>query len=148
MIIQGGYLQIRLLSRKQSTMPHSHPVLTINTRHKENKLVLFSTLLHEQIHWFAVKNFERVKRIILELKKIYINVPVGYPLGAKDEFSTYLHLVINFLEIQALNELLNKKDANNVIDFLINDHYTWIYKTVLQDYSSLERLLIKNKVIL
>ncbi len=107
-----------------------------------------STFLHEQLHWYEVSHFERISQVINELKGFYSNVPVGYPAGAKDEFSTYLHMIIKFLEVKALNELLVKEEVDTVIDFLINDHYTWIYKTVLNDFNSLEHLLGKYEILL
>ncbi|MEI5906785.1 hypothetical protein WAK64_06900 [Bacillus spongiae] len=129
-------------------IPHSHPTLTINTKYLKNDHLLLTTFIHEQLHWYAVLNFTQIKAVINELKTFYKHVPVGYPKGAKDEFSTYLHLVINFLEVKALHELLEKEEAEAVIAFLMGDHYTWIYETVSKNNNFIHTLLIKHKIYL
>ncbi|MFD1736334.1 hypothetical protein ACFSCX_07125 [Bacillus salitolerans] len=137
-----------ILVDELASISYSHPVLTMNTRHVKNEGVLLSTYVHEQIHWYAVQNFDQLISVIDELKENYQQVPVGYPLGAKDEFSTYLHLIINFLEIRAIKQLLGRDKATDVIEYLIQDHYIWIYKTVIQDYHSLEKLLNHHNLLI
>src|SRR5262245_52213072 len=36
----------------EKAIPHSHPVLTIHTRHLKDDELLLSTFVHEQLHWF------------------------------------------------------------------------------------------------
>jgi hypothetical protein len=36
----------------ERAIPHSHPVLTLHTRHLGNDDQLLSTYVHEQLHWF------------------------------------------------------------------------------------------------
>src|SRR5665213_2810581 len=40
------------VSVEKGSVPHSHPVLTLNTRAKDERSIL-STLVHEQFHWYA-----------------------------------------------------------------------------------------------
>ena len=47
----------------QTAIPHSHPVLTINTRHLGNKDALLSTYLHEELHWFLKPTKRRPMRL-------------------------------------------------------------------------------------
>ena len=49
--------------------------------------------------------------------------------GARDEQSTYLHLVICDLELQAMSRLVGEEKAREVIQGW--EHYTWIYEQVL-----------------
>ncbi len=35
----------------ENQIPHSHPILTIHTRHIGEELELLSTFVHEQLHW-------------------------------------------------------------------------------------------------
>src|SRR5262245_43386378 len=43
----------------EKSIPHSHPILTLHTRHLKDDELLLSTFVHEQIHWFlAQKNEE------------------------------------------------------------------------------------------
>jgi hypothetical protein len=39
-------------------------------------------------------NLIQTEKAIKELKKIYTNVPVGFPEGGMDEYSTYLHFLV------------------------------------------------------
>ncbi|MEI2666212.1 hypothetical protein [Rossellomorea sp. LJF3] len=123
--------------------PHSHPVLTLNTRHLGKEHILLSTFIHEQIHWYAVQHFHKIKLAIQELKIIYPIVPVGYPNGARDEFSSYLHIIINWLELDSLYQILEKIQYEEVVNFLQSDHYTWIYKIVISDYEIIKEKLDK-----
>lgn len=36
----------------EAAIPHSHPVLTLRTRHLDDDRLLLATYLHEQFHWF------------------------------------------------------------------------------------------------
>ena len=44
---------------EQGAIPHSHPVLTLNTRYPDDDLLALSTYLHEQLHWFVRLTFQR-----------------------------------------------------------------------------------------
>ena len=126
--------------------PHSHPVLTLNIRHSGKENILLSTFIHEQIHWFAVQYFPRMKAAVQELKILYPTVPVGYPTGARDEFSTYLHIIINWLELNALSVLLEKSEYEEVVNFLQTDHYRWIYHIVVSDHDVIKKILDKHEI--
>jgi hypothetical protein len=39
----------------EKSIPHSHPVLTLHTRHLKQDDELLSTYLHEQLHWFLTR---------------------------------------------------------------------------------------------
>src|SRR5262249_30147279 len=84
-----------------NAIPHSHPVLTLSTRHIKDDELLLSTFVHEQFHWWASGNNEATQKSIAELRGMFPKVPVGAPEGAVDENSTYLHLVVCYLEYRA-----------------------------------------------
>ena len=86
---------------ESGVIPHSHPVLTLSTRNKSDDDLL-STFLHEQIHWYGVEKDEQVEGAIKDFKEMYPKVPVGNRQGARDEFSTYLHLFICYLEYKSM----------------------------------------------
>lgn len=117
---------------KNKTIPHSHPILTLHTRHtsKEQQDVLLSTYLHEQIHWHLHNHQQKTDAAISDLKTIFNSVPVGFPQGGRNEYSTYLHLLVCYLELEAISELLGKQREFVVSRFLQQDHYTWIYAQV------------------
>jgi hypothetical protein len=116
----------------KTAIPHSYPILTLHTRYwqKSQKDMLLSTYLHEQIHWFADENIEKTNVAIAMLKQAFPKIPVGYPEGARDEESSYLHLIVCYQEQQALREYLSETRIRAVFKFWQNDHYTWVYKQV------------------
>lgn len=65
----------------EHSIPHSHPVLTLHTRHLKQDDELLSTYVHEQLHWYLDEHLEQTHAAEGDLRKIYPNVPVGYPEG-------------------------------------------------------------------
>ena len=127
-------------------VPHSHPIITINERTYPTKEHILLLYIHEQLHWYLEKHKNNVEQLIGELKKSYKNVPVGFPDGARDEYSTYLHLVLCPLEYKAAKDLFGDKTALVELKFLQTDHYRWIYQTVEKDYIKLIDLLKKHSL--
>ena len=128
-------------------IPHSHPVLTLSTRHLKDDELLLATFIHEQIHWYLEQNPKETEAAIKELNVMFPKVPVGFPDGAKDEASTYLHLLVCYLEYQAVREFLGELRAKQVIQFWTTDHYNWVYKTVLERDRDLGSLIRKQKLL-
>src|SRR5688572_24621752 len=85
---------IRKVEIDEKAIPHSHPVLTLNTRHIKDDELLLSTYVHEQIHWHLVNLSKETDEAIKELRVLFPKVPAGPPGGARDENSTYLHLLV------------------------------------------------------
>lgn len=120
-------------------IPHSHPVLTLNTRY-EGELLL-STYLHEQLHWFVWRRGRRAGLAIEELRRRYPDTPIAAPEGAGDEFSSFLHYIVCYLEYVALIEVLGLEEARRVIDHWCTHHYTETYKTVLRDFEAIGEIV-------
>jgi hypothetical protein len=55
-------------------IPHSHPILTLNTRSLDDDDRLLSTFVHEQLHWGVQKPDEG---LITQLAHRYPILPVG-----------------------------------------------------------------------
>lgn len=126
--------------------PHSHPVLTLNTR-LFNPEEILCEYLHEQMHWYE----ERIgcaraeSPLLAELKRRYPQAPIGFPEGANDEYSTYLHLLVNWLEIEAASQFISRERAEEIARQ--KHYYRWMYRTVLADWQSLEGLFREHKVV-
>jgi len=120
-------------------IPHSHPVLTLNTE-LYNPEEILCEYLHEQMHWYEAKLgcAAEGSPLIAELKHRYPRAPIGFPEGANDEYSTYLHLLVNWLEIEAASQLIARKNAEEIARG--KRYYRWMYRTVLSDWRSLEEL--------
>jgi len=116
----------------EDAVPHSHPVLTLNTQHIGRERLLLSTFIHEQLHWYAEAHQLAVNEAIPTLREEFPTVPVGYPEGARSEYSTYLHLIVCYLEYSALQDLLGLSEAADVIRYWTKQHYRWIYRIVLE----------------
>jgi hypothetical protein len=125
----------------EKSIPHSHPVLTLHTRHLKQDDELLSTYVHEQLHWFLVRYPEETKAAEQDLAKLYPDVPVGYPEGANDKESTYLHLLVCRLEQKADLALLGPQRTADVMQFWAGDHYRWVYRTVLADGAKIDAIL-------
>ncbi len=119
-------------------VPHSHPVLTLNTFNRG--YFLLASYLHEQLHWYAEEHSVAAMRCVDWTKSRYPDAPVGLPEGAHDEFSTYLHLVVNWLEVGALRALLGAEYAGELVGRMIEKGvYRWVYRQVLADFDEMTR---------
>ncbi len=127
---------------EDNVIPHSHPVLTVSTREVGEDLL--SAYVHEQIHWFLSDNRDHTFKTIEEFKGIYQKVPVGGPDGARNEFSTYLHLIVNYLEYEAMKELIGEAKARELL--AAKRYYRWIYKTVLDDGPRIREIVERNQL--
>jgi len=129
-------------------VPHSHPVLTLNTRSQSDHALL-CTYVHEQMHWYIWRlgspTFNPIAPFYYELQKRYPAVPASAPEGANDEYSTYLHLVINWLEIEVASSFLGRELA--ISTALDTPVYRWIYRQVIADWESLGSLYREHKII-
>jgi hypothetical protein len=125
----------------EKSIPHSHPVLTLHTRHLKQDDELLSTYLHEQLHWFLARHPDDTRAAEEDLAKLYPTVPVGYPEGANDIQSTYLHLLVCRLEEQADLAVMGEQRTADAMQFWAGDHYRWVYRTVLQDRAKIDAIL-------
>jgi hypothetical protein len=130
----------------EESIPHSHPVLTLHTRHLGHDDEMLSTYVHEQLHWYLDSKQKQTAAAEAELKKMYPKVPVGYPDGAQDEESDYLHLIDCYLEWQADRQLLGDARALAVMQHWAGDHYRWVYKAVLADANKIKAVVQHNNL--
>jgi len=133
-----------VIDSSPGVIPHSHPVLTLNTRHFKDDDLLLSTFLHENLHHFLSQNHEKAEAAKKELRAVFPKVPVGYPDGADSEDSGYTHLIVNYLEYQADKELLGELRAFAVFEFWTMDHYRWLYRRIFEDGYQIGPIVRKN----
>jgi len=123
-------------------MPHSHPVLTLNTSFVRDEVALLSAYLHEQLHWYLTWHSKSRpsdwETLFAQLRARYPQVPAASAGGAQDEFSTYLHLVVNWCEVEAASEFVGRETVVRHVSAL--PFYRWIYRTVLDDWDELGAL--------
>jgi hypothetical protein len=124
------WIYTRRIHIDERAIPHSHPVLTVHTRHLGNEHALLATFLHEQFHWLEDNN-SHFRAAMAAFAETYPNAPARGPEGARDQESTYRHLLVCDLEFQAMSRLVGESRAREILS--ANRHYTWIYDRVLND---------------
>jgi hypothetical protein len=121
--------------------PHSHPILTLNTMIREGAALL-SLYLHEQMHWYVTwyshARHDGWHAIWAALLARYPNVPVAFPEGAHTAHSSYLHLIVNWLEIEAAAQFLGRPKSVEIAEK--NFVYSGLYRIVLADWDALAEL--------
>jgi len=122
--------------------PHSHPVLTLSTRYINDDDKALSTYLHEQLHWYSEEHSAAVEQVKAELRNLYPDLPTGYPDGARDADSNYLHLIVNTMEYRALAEVIGAERATQV--FGRHRHYRRLYDIVEADIEVIEGVMARH----
>lgn len=131
---------------KDEGISFSHPVLTIGARQllsKTDDNEVLSIYVHENLHWFATQHLDYFKRALDEIHQIFPNVKVGnVDGGARNEESTYNHLIVCYLEYLGLCELLSVEEAKRVLQS--HAYYQWIYKTVLHNTDTFQNIILSK----
>jgi len=112
------------------SIPHSHPVLTLNTRDTEERRYL-EMFVHEQLHWFA-QNQPMYNECITFLKKRYKDNRECNKSGTYPN-SFWEHIIVNFNTRNILIQLLPKVDVEYV-------YIGW------QAYPKTEKLVVENLI--
>jgi hypothetical protein len=127
----------------------SSPVLTLGNRFAGSEDLLLSTYLHEQMHWYLwhldTPRHDPVAAFFDELVRRYPMAPTELPDGARDYEATYVHLVVNWLEVAATAEFIGRQRAFAVAG--AQRTYRWIYRTVLQDWDALGELYERHGLV-
>jgi hypothetical protein len=63
------------------------------------------------------------------------NVPAGRAGGARHDFSTYLHLLVNWLEVEAVSQFIDRRQLMQHVRVL--PFYRVIHQTVIEDWEQL-----------
>ena len=65
------------------------------------------------------------------MRTAYPHVAVGGQDGASDEESSYLHMIVCYVEWQKMKALVGIERAHEVMEFWAGDHYRAIYRLVM-----------------
>jgi hypothetical protein len=131
---------------ESKVIPHSHPILTLNTRYAEKPQMLLAVFIHEQLHWWAEIRKASMQGALIDIKQLFPSLPKEGV--AKDESSTYLHFLICFLEYDALIQFVTKKEADKIIHELIEEDkiYPWIYSQVVLNFKEINAIVERNNL--
>lgn len=106
-------------------IPHSHPVLTLNTRVTGDSLL--ATYLHEQMHWWTADH-PGFGLAISDTRSEWAVVADNAAGGSRDEHSTRLHLIVCHLERRAMECVVGRSRTAAVLHDQIRDRiYSWVY---------------------
>lgn len=139
------YLYTETVQIEEGVIPHSHPVLTLNTlpvkKDPPSPTYLLATYIHEQMHWFLTLEtlYEPFYKAITRFRKDFLDLPVGGSEGCRSEFSNYLHIMVNWLEFDGLRTVLDEERALSEISQ--RSFYTRIYGLVLENDVYIRRTL-------
>jgi hypothetical protein len=126
----------RVVQIDSGAVPHSHPVLTLNTGSLANDSVKAKGFVHEQLHWFLSQHHVSTDSAVDEVRKLYPEPP---PESGPDRESTYLHLLVGVLELDATKELFGETAARQMI--ARTPFYTWVYREVLNHGDTIRSVL-------
>lgn len=126
--------------------PHSHPILTVNTVFNQDDASALSTFLHEQFHWFGMVMEPQMQAALTELKELYPTVPTGGNGGARDSYSTYVHLIVGVQELHATASAFGMAEARRVL--ADKRHYRWINTQVLENTETLTAIARRHGLLL
>ena len=138
------YTLTRRVVIEEGAINHAMPVLTLNARFASAPDDLLSSYIHEQLHWHTQDRMSQQRAAVAELRQMYPGAPVGLPEGAENEFSTYGHLVVCYLEIVADREFIGPERTNAVIARKV--HYTWINATVVRDEKKIAAVVDRHQL--
>jgi hypothetical protein len=129
-------------------IPRSHPVLTLGTKFiVATPLGVLTTYLHEQIHWYLIERGENTASAIEELRQRYPHVPDRDHGGARNDYSTYLHLLVNWLELESLRTVVGPEKADETLRQAVDGPvYGWIYRRVFGDHDLIGGVVRRNQL--
>ncbi|MBW4691858.1 MAG: hypothetical protein KME27_08820 [Lyngbya sp. HA4199-MV5] len=126
----------------------SHPTLSLGVMHAREPDRFLSVFLHEQMHWFLCAcDLSAVDAAIEEFRLGWMNAPDSSrrdEVGA-DEYSTYLHFAVNWLELDALSTLLGVDRDRDVLSS--HSFYRWINACILRDTDKIAHVMSRHGLL-
>jgi hypothetical protein len=126
----------------------SHPILSLGVMHAREPDRFLSVFLHEQMHWFLCGcDLNAVDAAIDEFRSGWSNAPdssMRDEVGA-EEYSTYLHFAVNWLELDSLSALLGNDCARAVL--ASHPFYCWINSCILRDTDKVVAVMSRHGLL-
>ena len=144
----GAYEYCKEVCIAPTALPYSHPVIRLHTA-LFTETALLATYIHEQMHWYVTwyshKHTNQWRVVWGALERRYPDPPIGRGEGADTLCSTHLHLIVNWLEIEALGSLIGAQAAKEHVASM--HYYRWIYASVLRDWRALGELYASHYLL-
>lgn len=143
----GQYEYCKLVRIAPLEIPHSHPVVTLSTFARE-PLRLLAMYVHEQMHWYVTwyshAHSSLWKSLFAQLKENYPEAPSVGSGPSGGTFSAYLHLIVNWLELDCSSQYFDRTAVEKRARSL--PFYQWFYRTVLEDWDRLQKLYAAHEL--
>jgi len=144
----GAYEYCKEVCIAPGVLPYSHPVIKLHTA-LFTETALLANFIHEQMHWYVTwyshKHTDQWRTVWTALEQCYPDPPIGRGEGADTLASTHLHLIVNWLEIEALSSLIGAEAARAHVANL--HYYRWIYASVIRDWQALGELYASRRLV-
>ena len=144
----GAYEYCKDVCIAPGVRPYSHPVIRLNTN-LSTDTALLACYIHEQMHWYGTwyshEHTDKWRGVWTALEYRYPDPPIGRGEGADTLASTHLHLIVNWLEIEALSSLIGAEAARAHVANL--HYYRWIYASVIRDWQALGELYASRRLV-
>jgi hypothetical protein len=101
--------------------------------------------MHWYVTWYSHKHTDQWRAVWEALEQRYPDPPIGRGEGADTLASTHLHLIVNWLEIEALSSLIGAEAARAHVANL--HYYRWIYASVIRDWQALGELYASHRLV-
>ncbi len=125
----------------ERVIPHSHPVLTLNTAELTDDACLLAVYLHEQLHWYTLTKPDGQQAVTAAMRERYPDLPIARPAGCGSEQSNHIHLLVCPLEFLGIADLLGEAEARRVI--ASHPYYTALYALILRDSVAIRALFAR-----
>lgn len=126
----------------------SHPILSLGVMHAKEPDRFLSVFLHEQMHWFLCAcDLSAVDAAIDEFRAGWSNAtdPSMRDEVGVDEYSTYLHFAVNWLELDSLSTLLGAVRAREILSG--HTFYRWINSCILRDTEKVADVMSRHGLL-
>jgi hypothetical protein len=127
---------------EEKVVPHSHPILTLNTRSKD-KLDILKTLVHEQFHWYA-SNHPKYNECISLLKMRYID-DGEHNRSGRNPNSYWEHIIVCFNTRNYLERILTKEEVSYV--YSLWQPYSTLEQSIAANYGEYKKFLESFEII-
>jgi hypothetical protein len=122
-------------------------MITLSTQHIGDSLGLLAEFIHEQIHRITYEERLRRRNAAIEaFRSMYPDAPAEKPEGGPSKFVSYMHLVINWLELDAMTQLVGEETARRLA--AEEKHYTWINERILEDTQKIGAVLARHDLLI
>lgn len=146
-----SWIFTREVRTRAGAEPHSMPMLTLNADLLDDDEMQLSVFLHEQAHWF-VAQAEGRDAAVEELRREYPNPP-------RADFRTYQHLLVAWVELDALAELMGEEGARQTLAAKLrrlapdlsseaSRVYRWYNGRVLEDTDEIGAIVARHGMII